>query len=443
LIFKSTSTNEKYNFTIKARMKFNSFITILFLFISTSANSQNVVIGNPTHMRIKADSKLNTSKCSLRIEINGSGISQDMNKIVQEPEFETSVYFNAQDSAPITVEWSSGPGVWEGLSLIRGCKGQGKKEIIAGLSDNEARQQWNNYFSMYDSSTVECIKGGLNYSNIKIQSSNSDEPIVGPQVLVGSSIPSKCYEFSIKDKSWGKGNQFSFKCTVNSSNSICEGFFVQLSNEGKPKTISTADAIQLHFNGLPWTTGIRETDQGKLARIKNEEEKAKQAIADEKQRQLVESPEYKKIQAELARKESIEKIRLAELAKPKPINRSGLQENTEYVFRDQCKSSSNETCLLPNDYEYLCKKSGVSEMGVIGLAMGYRPNAYDLSKNGNIEKLVVYWNDSYKYKCRVKLIISGIVRGTSTRYDIDGGVSSFKYNSQREIIVYYASHNYY
>jgi hypothetical protein len=276
----------------------NSLILLMIL-ISTAAISESIVIGNPTKISIKADAQLNTSRCNLRIVTNGDGINHEVvDKIVQGPEYETSIYLTAQTSKPIIIEWSNGPGVWDGWSLISGCKGQGSKEIFAGLDKDDAKLQWNRYFTTYETLHSECVKGGLEFYNIKFQSNDRNQAVEGPQVLFGSPILAKCLEFTEKEKSWGKNNQNSFSCLVDNKSSVCEGFFAQRFNDGKIKPITIQEAVRLHFNQMAWTTGIRETELGRLTRIKNEEEQNTQLAAAEKKLQLAESPEYKKIQAE-------------------------------------------------------------------------------------------------------------------------------------------------
>jgi flagellar biosynthesis GTPase FlhF len=90
----------------------------------------------------------------------------------------------------------------------------------------------------------------------------------------------------------------------------CDGFYAERQPDGRLKTISRTEAIQLQFEGKPWTIGVSENLDTRAARLKQEEEdKAKQAAtiaaqreAEEKERKFRESPEYKKQQAEIERK---------------------------------------------------------------------------------------------------------------------------------------------
>lgn len=275
--------------------------SILIYTFSTATFSQSIIIGNPTQIVIKADPQLNTSRCNLRIIITiGDGINQTIvDKMVQGPDFETSIELTAQSFDPINIEWSNGPGVRDGWSFINGCKGQGSKKIYTGIEQSDAKLQWDRFFSTYEPLYSECVKGGLNYYNIKIQSNDKREAVAGPQVLIVSPIPRRCTEFIEEDKSWGKSNQNSFKCLVDNKSSTCEGYFAQRLNDGRLKIISTQEAVKLHFNQIPWTTGIRETDLGKITRIKIEEERNKQPTEAEKQRQITDSLEFKKEQAEI------------------------------------------------------------------------------------------------------------------------------------------------
>jgi hypothetical protein len=129
-------------------------------------------------------------------------------------------------------------------------------------------------------------------------------------------------------------------CTLASQNNLrttCDGVYAERQPDGKLKSISRTEAIQLQFEGKPWTIGVNENLDARAARLKQEEEdKAKQAAniaaqkdAEEKERKFRESPEYKKQQAALEIK------RLAEEKQVAAIKAKEAQERESIALREK------------------------------------------------------------------------------------------------------------
>jgi len=192
-------------------------------------------------------------------------------------------------------------------------------------------QKWNQYFSAVNEEIRDCVKVGMDLSQLKYQI------LADPAVTLTSPQDPKLKPIYEKCESFAKQNQpkKGVPCTLAGQNNLkttCDGVYAERQPDGRLKSISRAAAIQLQFEGKPWTVGVLENLDVRAARLKQEEEdKSKQAAeiaakkeADEKERLFKLTPEYKKQQAaleikrigeekEAARKQAeAERIRIAD-----------------------------------------------------------------------------------------------------------------------------------
>jgi hypothetical protein len=168
----------------------------------------------------------------------------------------------------------------------------------------------------------ECVKVGMDISQIKYLS------LADPNALLTAPDDQKLKPIYDKCDSFARQNQprKTSPCVLsnqNNLNTICDGLYAERQADGRLISITRTAAIQLHFEGKPWTIGTIENSDARVARLKREEEeKAKQAAniaaqkeAQERDRKFKESPEYKKQQAELELKRLAEERDAAVRAK--------------------------------------------------------------------------------------------------------------------------------
>lgn len=134
-------------------------------------------------------------------------------------------------------------------------------------------------------------------------------------------------------------------------------------------------------------------------------------------------------------------INLSQSEIRKEIKISNLNVNVSYNYSGKnCKEQNNDICLTEREYESLCKgANGATKHAGEILADISNAAAKYLVKNGKIEQVIVYWNDrSTKYKCRLGVTVSGIYKGSSSREEMDGGISRFIFNDKNKLLADYA-----
>jgi hypothetical protein len=249
---------------------------------------------------------------------------------VDGPQFLASVEFTPQQIGNAVVQWE-GKNKLRGLKSVFACPGSGVIQVQVNGNSEQIAQKWNQYFSSVNEEIRDCVKVGMDLSQLKYQVlADPAVTLTSPEDLLLKPIYEKCESFA-KQNQPRKGAP----CTLASQNNlktICDGVYAERQPDGRLKTISRTAAIQLQFEGKPWTVGVLENLAVRTARLKQEsDDKAKQAEelaakkeADEKERLFKLSPEYKKQQAALeikriadekdaARKQAeAERVRIAE-----------------------------------------------------------------------------------------------------------------------------------
>lgn len=307
--------------------KIFSLIILQLVSISAFAQSQLAVSGQPNQIKIPITNATNTSKCHIEITLPNQ---QKVGIEVEPPQFIASFEFTPQQTGSVAIAWE-GKAKVRGLNTVFACPGSGVIQVQVNGNTEQVTQQWNQYFSRVPEEIKDCVKVGMDLSQIKYQSlADPNAALTSPDDLKLKPIFEKCDSFA-------KQNQprKASPCNLASQNNlktICDGVYAERQPDGRLKTISRANAVQLHFEGKPWTIGVIENAEARATRLKQEEEeKTKQAAAaaaqkeaEEKDRKFKESPEYKKQQAEIERKRiaeekelarkqaEIEKLRLAE-----------------------------------------------------------------------------------------------------------------------------------
>lgn len=288
-------------------MKSKLFFGLIALGISSTsiAQSQSATLGQPSQIRFAIPNVTNLDKCHIEVNLpNQQKIAID----VDGPQFNAEVNFTPDQIGNTTIKWE-GKRKNRGLNSVNACPGTGVIQVAVSGNTEYIAQQWNQYFSKVAEPIGECVKVGMDISQLKYQVlADPNAVLTAPDDQKVKPIYEKCEAFA-KQNQPKKG----VPCTLASQNNLrttCDGVYAERQPDGRLKIISRTEAVKLQFEGKPWTIGVNENLDTRANRIKQEEEdKAKQAAAiaaqkeaEEKERKFRESPEYKKQQAELERK---------------------------------------------------------------------------------------------------------------------------------------------
>jgi hypothetical protein len=280
---------------------------LVTIFVGTSANAQNqsAILGQPSQIRFAIPNVTNLDKCHIEVNLpNQQKIAID----VDGPQFNAEVNFTPEQIGSTTIKWE-GKRKNRGLNSVSSCPGSGLIQITVKGNTELIAQQWNQYFAKVPEPIGECVKVGMDFSQLKYQVlADPNAVLTAPDDQRLKPIYEKCEAFA-KQNQPRKGAP----CTLASQNNLsttCDGVYAEKQPDGRLKPITRAAAIQLQFEGKPWTIGVVENSDARATRLKQEEEqKNKQAVAiaaqkeaEERDRKIKESPEYKKQQAEIERK---------------------------------------------------------------------------------------------------------------------------------------------
>jgi hypothetical protein len=283
-------------------------IFVVFLFssaVNISAQTQTVIVGETSQLKFNISNVTNVDKCHIEVTLPNQ---QKVGIEVEAPQFLASIEFTPQQIGGTTIQWE-GKLKSRGLRSVLGCPGSGVIQVQVTENTEQIAKKWNQYFSAVNEEIRDCVKVGMDLSQLKYQVlADPTVTLTSPQDLKLKPIYEKCENF-VKQNQPKKG----VPCTLTNQNNLkttCDGVYAERQPDGRLKTITRTAAIQLQFEGKPWTVGVTENLDVRANRLKQEEEdKAKQAAniaaqkdAEEKERLFKLTPEYKKQQAALEAK---------------------------------------------------------------------------------------------------------------------------------------------
>ena len=287
-------------------------ILILFSILVNSialSQTQTAITGQTSQIKFNIANVVNTNKCNIEVTLPNQ---QKVGVEVEGPQFIASVEFTPVQIGSNAIAWEGKTKV-RGLATVFACPGSGIIQVQVTGDTEDVAQKWNQYFSKVTDEIRDCVKVGMDLSQLKYQL------LSDPNTVLTSPSDSKLKPIYEKCDNFAKQNQPKklTPCTIpnlNNLKTLCDGAYVEKQTDGKLKAISRNAAIQMHFEGKPWSVAYSENLDTKATRLKQEEEeKVKQAAstaaqkeADEKERKFKESPDYKKQQAELERKKIAE-----------------------------------------------------------------------------------------------------------------------------------------
>ena len=319
--------------TFFTKLVFSSFAFLMSF--SIHAQNQTAIVGQATQLKFNISNVVNSKKCHIEVTLpDQTKTSVEVNG----PQFLAVVDFIPQKIGNLVIQWE-GKNKIRGVNSVFACPGSGVVQLQVNGNAEQIAQKWNQYFSQINDEVKDCVKYGMDLSQFKYQVvADPNTVLTGPDDQKLKPIYEKCENFA-KQKHPGKA----YSCVLpleNNARSTCDAVYAEKQSDGKLKSITRADAIQLHFDGKPWVIGQNENPDARISRLKqNEENKLKQAAeqaaklkqdeenklkqaaeqaakleAEEKDRKFKESPEYKKQQVEIERKRIIEEKEAAKSA---------------------------------------------------------------------------------------------------------------------------------
>ena len=291
-------------------------LSIFLLPKSFAQTSLSVPIGEKLLIPIKVET---ASPCNLEITIAGK-VEQ---RTIEPSSANFSIEFETSEIGTFEVKWE-GRFRSRGLKSVPACSSSGLVKVATTANTEKRKEEWSRFFASLSADQSACVKAGLRQKSILFESIDPLARLESPSSSASREIFSKCDSFTARRTIWGANNKDDFPCTLRGGEkSRCRGVYAESMPDGRLRTISIDDAVKLHLEGRPWTTGQIELERGKAerdqqARIEQErrekEELAKKE-AEDRERKWKESPEYKRQQAELEKKRLAEERAAAEKTK--------------------------------------------------------------------------------------------------------------------------------
>ena len=241
--------------------------------LAYSQDSQiSVMLGQPTQIPLKIKVANDTTRCNLEISIPGQN---KFEREVSAPDFQTLLDFTAPNEGEFVIEWK-GRLKKRGLNSVMGCEGSGKVLVSAKPGNDQIAAKWNDYFSKIKLEQTECLKTGMELSQLYFESTDPNAKLTSPTDQVLRPIYDKCDAFLR-----AKQPQQNFSCTLSGGiTSLCDSVYAERRSDGKLTRISRIEALKLHLAGREWALGNVETADAKTNRVRLEEEAKNRHEAD-------------------------------------------------------------------------------------------------------------------------------------------------------------------
>lgn len=290
--------------------------SLLFLPKSFAQTQLSVPIGEKLSIPLKVET---TSPCNLEITVAGK-VEQ---RTIEPSNANFSIEFETSEIGNFEVKWE-GRFRSRGLKSVPACSSSGLVKITTTANTEKRKEEWSRLFTSLSSDQSACVKAGLRQRNILFESIDPLAKLDSPSSSASRDVFSKCDSFTARKTIWGTNKKEDFPCTLRGGEkSRCRGVYAEQMPDGKLRSISIDDAVKLHFDGRPWTTGQIELQSGKAEREqqaraeqeRREKEELAKKEAEDRERKWKESPEYKRQQAELEKKRLAEERAAAEKAK--------------------------------------------------------------------------------------------------------------------------------
>lgn len=302
-------------------MRLAVITSILAMTYGIAAYATPLSVGVPNTVKIKVDSS-NSSKCNIEVFLPWK---ERIEVEVEPPALEATLQITPPTPGSFTIKWN-GKTKLRGLKSVAACSGSGEVQLVAGHTAGTAKPLWDRFFSTLSNDQTECVRVGLEFSKIRIDSIDPNVQSIGPADPEAKQIFARCDSFfsarqAFIDRGWS--DQKPFPCTVNNVRTSCEGGYAERMQDGKLRRITKNEAYRFHFENKPWTVSQREPAEMKDSRIAREEAARAEAERQREERRL----------AEEKAKRELEERRLAEEKAKRTLEARRLEE--EKSRRDQ------------------------------------------------------------------------------------------------------------
>jgi hypothetical protein len=261
--------------------------------LAHSQDSQiSVMLGQTTQIPLNIKVANDTTRCNLEISIPGQN---KFEREVSAPDFQTLLDFTPPNEGVFVIEWK-GRLKRRGLNSVLGCDASGKVVVSAKPGTDQIAAKWNDYFSKIKPEGAECVKTGMELSQLYFESSDPNAKLTLPTDQVLRPIYDKCDAFMR-----AKQPQQNFACTLSGGiRSFCDSVYAERRSDGQLTRISRIEAIKLQLAGREWALGNVETADAKTNRVRLEEEARNRQAADSAAKQKQEEEQKAKQAADAA-----------------------------------------------------------------------------------------------------------------------------------------------
>ena len=255
--------------------------------LAHSQDSQiSVMLGQTTQIPLNIKVANDTTRCNLEISIPGQN---KFEREVSAPDFQTLLDFTPPNEGVFVIEWK-GRLKRRGLNSVLGCDASGKVVVSAKPGTDQIAAKWNDYFSKIKPEGAECVKTGMDLSQLYFESSDPNAKLTLPTDQVLRPIYDKCDAFMR-----AKQPQQNFACTLSGGiRSFCDSVYAERKSDGQLTRISRIEAIKLQLAGREWALGNVETADAKTNRVRLEEEARNRQAADSAAKQKQEEEQKAK-----------------------------------------------------------------------------------------------------------------------------------------------------
>lgn len=260
-----------------------------------------MVMGAASTWTFRLPLDASVGRCNIELAVAGGPSTQ---LEVAAPDFEAQLNWTPTAPGPVSLSWQ-GKTKFRGVRTVQACPGSGTVQATVMASSDFVRERWNTALARLDDAQKECVRVGMGFAGLLMQSMDSSARLTDPADEAMKPIYQRCDAFLAKRP------RPSLECNLpNRTRSTCEEAW-RTEVDGRPRRLNLTEALQATFENKPVTLALYEKADVREARERREKEAADRLAAEaaakkeaeEAQRRWLESPEYKRQQAEAAARE--------------------------------------------------------------------------------------------------------------------------------------------
>ena len=157
--------------------------------VNLCAAPVRVIAGKSINVNVDFSSDGNSSKCNAVINIPNQ---EQINFELTPPTFKTSIPIILNSLGIYDITWE-GKVKFQGLGTLFGCKGRGLATVnVVAFNNAETKERWKRYFESVGPSYADCIKNELNLRQVKFESGDLTDELIGPTEIDMLPIYSYC-----------------------------------------------------------------------------------------------------------------------------------------------------------------------------------------------------------------------------------------------------------